>query len=252
MGSKSVFDVYAHEYDIITNARAREKFHAKEVRALIDKFSPKSVLDAGCALGLTAALFARHGVDALGIDRSRRMITEAKKKYAATALPLSFRFGRFEKLPKVMTGRFDMVVCLANAISGVGSKANLQKSIRSFLRVLKPGGTLVLQALNYASLTDGEVRPIKASQQGKIGYLRYAVRHGSRLQVAVIRLDLSKSPFEFEPFVHEFDNFTPTQLVDAARRAGASRISRYGDLCLSRRFGKKSRDIVLTIQKPAN
>ncbi len=56
----SAFEKYAHEYDLITNAAQREKYHQKEVDALIARFRPRSVLDAGCASGLTAMLFARR------------------------------------------------------------------------------------------------------------------------------------------------------------------------------------------------
>jgi ubiquinone/menaquinone biosynthesis C-methylase UbiE len=246
MKSRSVFEEYAHEYDLITNAKAREKHHAKEVQALLQKFKPESVLDAGCASGLTAALFAQQGITAVGLDRSRRMIAVSKKKYGGAKLPVSFRYGSFEALPKTMTGRFDLVVCLANSISGVGTIANLRKSIRNFYRVLRPGGTLVLQALNYASMKDGDIMPIRATQQGKIGYLRYARRRGSGLEISVVRLDFSTRPFRFEPFVHEFDNFAPAQLIEAMKKAAPAKIVRYGDLLLSSPFRKSSRDIILT------
>jgi hypothetical protein len=112
--------------------------------------------------------------------------------------------------------------------------------------VLKPGGTLVLQALNYEAVKEGEILPVRATQRGNIGYLRFARRRGSRQELTVIRLDLSTHPFTFETFVHEFDNFTPAQLKAAVSRVGFRHISRYGDLRFSQSFRKTSRDIVLT------
>lgn len=249
MKQVSVFEKYAHEYNILTNARAREKHHREEVRALIDRFHPTAVLDAGCATGLTAGLFAREGVGTVGLDRSRRMITEARKTYGRSGLSLKFMKGSFEQLPKNLDGRFDLVVCLANSIAGVGTIGNLRKSLSGFRRALKPGGTLVLQALNYEAVREGEILPVRATQRGKVGYLRYARRRGSRQELTVIRLDLSTRPFTFEPFVHEFDNFTPAQLKTALGRAGFRHFSRYGDLLLSRPFKRSSRDIVLTAVK---
>lgn len=250
MKARSVFEEYAHEYDLITNARQRAVYHLKEIQALIKKFSPASVLDAGCASGLTTSLFAKEKVPAVGLDRSRSMLKVAGQKYAGGKLPVSFKYGSFEKLPQNMNGKFDLVVCLANSISGVGSIKLLRQSIANFFRVLKPGGTLVLQALNYASMTDGEIMPIRATQNNKVGYLRYARRRGRGMEITVVRLDLSTKPFTFEPFVHEFDSFTPDQLQAAIKKTGATKISRYGNLLLTARFGKKSRDIVLTAQKP--
>lgn len=250
MKRQSVFEKYAHEYDLLTNAKAREKPHREEVRALIDRYRPATVLDAGCAVGLTAALFAREGVTAVGLDRSRRMIVEARKKYDRANLPVSFRYGNFERLPKSLDARFDMVVCLANSISGVGSPANLKRTLKSFLRVLRPGGTLVLQALNYASMKEGDIFPIKATQQGKTGYLRFARRRENRLEIVVVRLDFSEKPFKFEPFTHEFGNFTPRQFADAVSRVGFDKVARFGNLLLSVPFRKSSRDIILIASKP--
>ncbi|MCX6835044.1 MAG: class I SAM-dependent methyltransferase, partial [candidate division Zixibacteria bacterium] len=189
MRAVSVFDKYAHEYDILTNAKAREKHHQEEVRALIDRFCPASVLAAGCATGLTAALCAREGAETVGLDRSRAMIPEARRKYDRAGLSLKFVLGSFERLPKNLVGRFDLVVCLANSIAGVGTIGNLSKSLSGFRRVLKPGGILVVQALNYQAVSESEILPVRATQQGKVGYLRYARRRGSRQELTVVRLD---------------------------------------------------------------
>ena len=249
MKQVSVFDKYAHEYDILTNAEAREKPHSEEVRGLVERFHPTSVLDAGCAVGLTAKLFAREGVSAVGLDRSRQMIAEARRKHGREGLPLEFVKGSFERLPRRLDGRFDLVVCLANSIAGVGTLGNLRRSLAGFFRVLKPGGTLVLQALNYRAVKEGEILPVRATQRDDIGYLRFARRRGLRQELTVIRLDMSTRPFTFETFVHEFDNFTPAQLKAALGRAGFQRIKRYGDLRFSHAFRKSSRDIVLTAAK---
>jgi SAM-dependent methyltransferase len=249
MKAQSVFEKYAHEYDILTNAAAREKNHRLEVRTLIDRFHPTSVLDAGCASGLTAALFAREGVRAVGLDRSAAMIAVAKKKFSGETIPLRFRTGHFERLPKSLYGKFDLIVCLANSISGVGTVANLRASLRSFHRVLRPGGALVLQTLNLSALKEGEVMPVKGTQAGRIGYLRFARRRGQRMEISVVRLDLSTEPFGFEPFVHETESFAPARLADEVRKAGFGPIVRHGDLLFSGPFKRSSRDFVVSGRK---
>ncbi|MDH4035612.1 MAG: methyltransferase domain-containing protein, partial [candidate division Zixibacteria bacterium] len=156
----SVFEKYAHEYDLITNAVERVNYHQKEVDALITRFAPATVLDAGCANGLTSELLARRGVNTVGLDCSRRMIQAAREKCDSKNLPLSFRVGNFERLPKSMHSEFDLVVCLANSISGVSSVAGVRKTLKNFYAVLKPGGWLVMQMLNYSSMKEGTLFPI--------------------------------------------------------------------------------------------
>ncbi len=252
MGSEdvSVFEIYAHEYDLITSAAQREKYHSREIRSMIDRFAPETVLDAGCATGLSAMLFARAGVKAVGLDRSRRMLKEARKKYAEAGLPLKFRQGSFESLPKNLYDRFDLVVCLANSISGLDTLPKLGRAMRNFFRVLKPGGAAVIQALNYTSVTENALLPIKATQHDGVVWARYARRQGSRYAVHITRLDLNVDPPGFEPFCHEFDNFSPAEARGSMEKAGFKRIVRYADLYLDKKFTRSSRDLVLVGYRP--
>ncbi len=246
MKHRDIFEIYAHEYDLITNAAARTKYHQKEIQALIEKFQPESVLDAGCATGLSASLFAKQGIKTVGLDRSRRMLTEARKKYGHSGYPLSFKSGQFEKLPANLNGKFDLVVCLANAISGVGSFSALKKSLGSFKRVLRPGGTLVLQMLNYASIKDGELFPVKATRNKQIGYIRYARRSGRQMEIHVVRLNLARGGLQFEPFCHRFDNFSPAEISRATREVGFGNLRRWSNLFVNEKFSNTCRDLVLT------
>ncbi len=247
---KSVFEEYAHEYDLMTNAAQREKFHTGEVAALIEKFKPESVLDAGCATGLTSMLFAKAGCTTVGLDRSQKMLTEARKKYGDSSYPLEFRYGQFEKLPHVLQNKFDLVVCLANSISGVHTLSGLWKSLRSFSAVMRPGGNLVLQLLNYSAIKESDLVPIKTTVNDGLMYIRFSERHRRRFFVYTVRLDMNKDLSAFEVFRHDFDNFTEKEIYNNLRTAGFGQLHKYGDLFLKNRFARTSRDLVVTAKKP--
>ena len=198
----SVFDKYAHEYDLITNAVEREKSDGREVDALISTFHPTKVLDAGCATGLTCYLFASKGIPATGIDRAPRMIEVAREKYEESRLPLTFVRGQFEKLPKTLHGKFNLMVCLANSISGFSTADGLLASLRSFRKCLTEQGTLVIQMLNFEAIKKDQIFPIRATRNGDILYLRYSERVGDLQQIHVIRTDLSTQPPSYEIVRH--------------------------------------------------
>ncbi len=242
--AQSVFEKYAHEYDLITNAVEREKPHGREMDALIEKYHPTSVLDAGCATGLTSYLFASRGIPAVGLDRAPKMIQVAQSKYKDSALPLRFIEGDFEKLPKQLHQKFDLVVCLANSISGVPTVAGLVRSLKSFRRCLTDGGTLVIQMLNLASLEEHQIFPIRATRNGDILYTRFSERLGRQHQIHVIRHDLSAQPPTYEIFRHSYTNFTKTQMQATLKQAGFGSVATYGKLDHSERLTKSSRDIV--------
>ncbi len=247
--SISVFEKYAHEYDLITNAVQREVYHAKEIARLIQQCKPTAVLDAGCASGLTSFLFAKAGVPTVGLDQSKTMLKVARGKFRGQSLPLSFRHGKFEALPKSMNGRFDLVVCLANSISGLLTVSLLHRAMKNFFAVTQPGGWLVLQALNYSAINEGEVKPIRVTNNDGIVYERFSERKGKSLSVYVTRTDLNQKQPLLEVFRHTFDNFTPTEIKKAVRSAGFKKLSIYGDLKLKKRFVRSSKDFVVVAQR---
>ncbi len=247
----SFFDVYPGEYDALTDASARAVPHGREVDELIARFLPRTVLDAGCATGLTSALFAERGIRTVGLDRSKPMLDLAREKYAKLGERLTFTYGRFEKFPKSMTDKFDMIVCLANAIVGVQTVRGLREALGSFYRSLSPGGTLVLQLLNYSAIAEGRLFPVKATHIGQIVYERFSERRGKRFGLYVTRADLSQKPVKLEVFRHEYDNFEPVLVGTELRRAGFIHTRKWGNLTLDKPFRKDSRDLVLVAGKPA-
>lgn len=246
----SSFDKYAHEYDQLTNASAREKYHSKEVQSLIDDFAPSFVIDAGCGAGLTSMLLAKTGVKTVGLDRETKMIATSRKKYDKLNFPLKFMRGSFEAPPKSLSGKADLLICLANGVSGLGTVANLKRGLKGFYRCLKPGGVVLIQMLNYGSIPEGRIMPIRATEADGIIYLRYARRIGRRYSLHIVRVDNSKQPPTFEPFCHDFDNFSPTELVRTARQVGFERLGRFADIERKRKFDRSARDLVLVGRKP--
>lgn len=242
----SFFDKYADEYDLLTDESGRLPRHRQEVAAIIDRFHPRSVLDAGCGTGLTAMLFATAGIEATGVDRSRAMLSVAHRKYDDLRLLLNFHFGKFENLPKRWYERFDLVVCLANSISGVGSIRQMRLAFKNFLSVLKPGGSLVLQALNYGYYKEDTVDPIKATIAGDIVYQRFSERRGKRIRLLVTRLDTRQRPPALEVFTHESEMFTADVIQENLRASGFYRVRAYADLSFTKKIGAKARDVVIT------
>ena len=247
--SISFFEKYADEYDLMTNAGKREENHRQEIDHIIERFNPKAVLDAGCATGLTSSLFASRSIKTVGLDRSRSMLKMAGEKYSHLAPQLSFKYGNFEKLPQAMHGKFDLIVCLANSISGVGSLYNLYQTLKNFHHCLAPGGNLLIQMLNYFSIKDGEMLPIKATEKNGVIYQRFSERQGKRLFIYVSRADTNISPIKSELFRHEFENFDVKEMVSSLKRAGFKKIKKYGDLFFEKEFTKTARDLIISTQK---
>ena len=70
-----------------------------------------------------------------------------------------------------------------------------------------------------------------------------------RLYIYINRLDLGVEPLQFEMFRHEFENFTPSEVVATLKKSNFKKIKKFSDLFFQKKFGKTSRDLVLTATK---
>jgi ubiquinone/menaquinone biosynthesis C-methylase UbiE len=111
------------------------------VRRLLPDVTGKTVLDAACGPGLTAARLADAGAEVVGVDGSRGMVKYAADRYGDRATfveadltdPLPFDDGRFDVVVSQFTLEF---------------VPDLHDTVGEFGRVLAPGGTLVV-SLNH-------------------------------------------------------------------------------------------------------
>lgn len=95
------------------------------------------ILDAGCAYGRDVEILKKRGFDVVGVDLSRNMIAEAKKRVPTAAFYISDVRG----LP-FQDSVFDVVLC--NAVLMHLEKKEMGKALKELHRVLKKGGKLLL------------------------------------------------------------------------------------------------------------
>lgn len=83
-------------------------FLAGAARELTAAFQPKTVLDAGCAMGVLVSEFVKQGVDAWGLDLSDYAVTHTDP----LAKGRCFQGSLAEPFPAQLPGRFDLVTCM--------------------------------------------------------------------------------------------------------------------------------------------
>lgn len=107
------------------------------------------VLDAGCGIGDHAIRLAKHGYRCVGIDISELILQRARARAAASGVEsqLSFECHAMEELP-FEPDSFDAIHC-RGALMHI---PNWEGALRNLIRVLKPGGHIVLLENNHASL----------------------------------------------------------------------------------------------------
>jgi ubiquinone/menaquinone biosynthesis C-methylase UbiE len=101
--------------------------------------APQDVLDVGCGTGFLALRFAELGHTVTGIDLAPQMIDQARRKAEEADRQIDFRVGDAAALD-CPDECFDWVV----ARHVIWNLPDPQRAVDEWLRVLRPGGHLVL------------------------------------------------------------------------------------------------------------
>jgi len=161
--STSFYDALAPMFDVMTDWDARLDAEGPFLRAILEEAGSQSVLDAACGSGGHALALARWGYEVAGVDASPVMVEMARRKAAEAGLDLPFAVADLGSLALLAGGEaregdsagvlrlapYDAVLCLGNSLPHLLAQADLVEALSGMGALLKPGGLLVLQNLNY-------------------------------------------------------------------------------------------------------
>ena len=121
-----------------------------EEHLLLDRIGPVRglhILDVGCGDGVLATRLAQDGAQVTGLDASADMIAAARRRAKAAGVEIDLVEGDAGGLP-FPAGHFDRVVSVATLCF----VDDPRPTIRDMVRVLKPGGRLILGELGRWNL----------------------------------------------------------------------------------------------------
>lgn len=150
----SLFDSIAPDYDKLNHILSLgvdRCWRHRALRWIIDTDSPLQVVDIACGTGDFSIETARHSgpsVQVTGIDLSGEMLEVMRRKVSAAGLTgrISAEQGNCEEL------RFgDACFDRATIAFGIRNFQDREKALKEVLRVLRPGGRLVILELSVPS-----------------------------------------------------------------------------------------------------
>lgn len=117
-------------------------------------------LGIGCATGTLENKLLKCGMDITGIDQNRDMVETAKRR-----MKRGFSTIRFFEMPAIdinrflKKGSFNIIACVDDVIPFVSDETLLRKLFHDVKSLLAPGGTFIVQTMNYDGLmTEKPVR----------------------------------------------------------------------------------------------
>ncbi len=128
------------------------------------------VLDLACGSGNYALEFARWGLNVVGLDNEQEMIKLAREKSRKAGLSVDFRSGDMRDLEDI-EGKFDAVLCIGNSLVHLLTDRDILKSLAQMKERLYPGGTLILQTVNYDRILKNHITQLPDITNHKAGLI---------------------------------------------------------------------------------
>jgi ubiquinone/menaquinone biosynthesis C-methylase UbiE len=223
---------YDREYEDETPAGYALRIRREKVMRLFDQPGGR-VLDVGCGPGIMAAETIKLGCEFWGVDPSSGMMGICQNRFAgeprahfiagdAVSLPVAKRF-------------FDAVICMGV----IDALRDRPRAVREMLRVLKPGGTLLLTFTNahspyswwkkhvfyplvskyHAVRARLEGRPAASVMQlGGATRTLYSERAASKLVESLGAQVSDIVPYHFNLFLSPLDEIMPRLALSTAKR----------------------------------
>lgn len=244
------YDRLSGDYDRMTGFEQRFVRERPFIKLLVDRYKIGRAVDAGTGTGFHAILLARLGVHVTAMDLSPAMVDALRAHAEREELHLTALVGAFEDLPTLVRQPQDAVLSMGNTLAHALSLEDLLISLKAFRNILRPGGLLFVQMLNYKRILAAKERVLADKVEEGIRFLRWYEYEGSRIRFHITRERVDGTVPAVTQSL-DLTPFTDDDLRDAARHAGFSDISTLGSIALESFDELRSRDCVLLAQVPA-
>jgi ubiquinone/menaquinone biosynthesis C-methylase UbiE len=183
------------------------------------------LLDCPCGYGRHSIEFARLGLHVVGADRSEVLLAEAKGRSGGAEWPRWVQ-ADYRELP-FEDATFDSVTNLFSSLGYWGEDGDRQ-ALREFRRVLRPGGSLVIESMHRDLLM--AIYSPRAWEELPEGGLMIEERlFDYERGLSVTRHELVEPDGTRIAAPYEFRVYTATELIAIARDAGFEHVACYGD-----------------------
>lgn len=115
------------------------------------------VLDAACGTGTYAIALAGKGLQTVGVDIDESMVAIAEAKAVMLDADADFIVSDMMDIDLVCTDEMDMIFCIGNSLVHLKDRKQAQDFISTCCGLLKPGGRIILQIINYDRILDESI-----------------------------------------------------------------------------------------------
>jgi ubiquinone/menaquinone biosynthesis C-methylase UbiE len=194
----------------------------KIIQFLNQSFKQGEILDLACGTGEYSISLAHLGYQVTGVDISEQMIAYAKEKAIKENVNVNFEIDDMLNLSS--ENRYEGIICIGNALVHLNSDEDVKKALFKMHRSLKPGGTLVIQVINYDLILDKKLPGLSTVKNDEYSFYRNYEFDGKKIHFKT-RLTDGLRVFVDETLLLPLKYQT---LIDCLKEAGYTNIKTAG------------------------
>jgi len=240
------YDLISADYDSMLNFDNLVKTRTEVLKKFI-KNSYKNGMDIGCGTGADSIALTMNGIKMAGYDTSLKMVQKAKLNARKRNLKIIFSNSPVQNLGNLHNLKYDFVVSLGNAIANINQE-KLNKIFNRVNKLIKPGGSFLIQILNYESIRKSDKRIVNITRSKDSIFVRFYDFGKAGLKFNMLKVN-DKVLQEYNLITTDLYEYKKRDLKRLLAKSGFSKIKFYSDLNKSVFNSKTSKDLIILAEK---
>lgn len=147
-------------------------------------YKNRCVLDIGCGTGNLTIELSKLFEKVIGIDLDVDMINIAESKKRENGNKIDFKCLNMLEIKNHFTPlTFDLIVSFGNTLVHLNNSEEIEDFLKQTKIILKPGGKLLLQIINYDRILAYDIQSLPLIQNENIKFERYYKYHAERKKI---------------------------------------------------------------------
>ena len=243
------YDSLAEDFDAMTGFENRFVQERPFFRLLTHRFGITTAVDAGSGTGFHSLLLSQLGVKVTAVDASRKMIEVLRRHALERHLDIPSVVSDFEELPGKLHGEFDAVFVMGNTLAHLLSEEEVVTALEAFRKILRPGGLLLLQNLNYDRILASREKIQSIREHGGTTFVRYYEYEAALIQFHILKIQREPGSIQHELNTVALRPIPKDEIVALLARLGFREIKVHGGIALDEFRADSSRDLVVLALK---
>jgi len=208
------------------------------------------ILEVGGGTGNLAMLLGEQGAQVDAIDLDEEMIAYARKKAEGMEGINFFGMDMLDISKKWESNSFDTVVSFGNTIVHLDDLLQIRSFFSMAKEVIKSGGHLIVQMINYDRILDQQVEGLPAIENEEIKFQRFYDFHKSQNKIDFrTHLKIKETDEEIKNVVKLFP-LRKRQIEDLLGECGYKDIRFYGSFS-GQPLSEESIPLIFSARKPS-